>query len=142
MKKMFAILILAIIIVSTTCLVFAAGEVKDLHDASGLKLEYDGKLIDTYDNNKEIGNVTPIESVDEGEDLLYSLDPNLLEDTLSPSPLVTEYIVESGDSETSGIYFMFGHDGDIFLGFVKTENMGSGMLKRLTEFGKYNGVVK
>ena len=141
-KKMMTIAALIfIILVTTVCIVSAVGEIKDLHDASGLKVTDDGKLIDTYDNDKEIGNVTPISSVDEGEELLYNYDPELLKDILSSDPLVTEYNVEdSTNSSNSGIYFMFGHDGDIFLGFV--HSMGNGMLKRITEFGKYNAVVK
>ena len=141
-RTLITILLLAIIAVSTTSLVFAIGDVKDLHEASGLKVLDNGTLVDTYDSDKEIGNITPIESVDEGEDLLYGYDPNLLEDILSSSPLVTEYIVEDTTGTHDGIFLMFGHDGDIFLMFVNTDNMGNGMLKRMTEFCEYQGVVK
>lgn len=143
MKKILTIFFICILAASIICAVSATGKVTDLKDASGLKVTDDGKLIDKYDNNKEIGNVTPIKDVDEGEKIVYGYDPNLIEDYLSTDPLVKEYNVEDKtDSSHSGIYFMFGHNGDIFLGFVKTENMGHGMLKRITEFGKYNAIVK
>ena len=37
---------------------------------------------------------------------------------------------------------MFGHNGDIFLAFVPTDNMGNGMLKRMTNFCKNNAILK
>ena len=143
LKKIMILLVIGLITISTLCVVAAVGKTTDLHDASGLKVLDNGTLLDTYDSNKPIGNITPIESVDDGEKLLYEYDPELIQDTLSTDPLVTEYnVLDVNDPSHSGIYFMFGHDGDIFLGFVKTENMGNGMLKRITEFGEYNGVMK
>lgn len=141
-KKIIGILIVLLIAISTICVVSAIGKTTDLKEAHGLKVESNGNLVDTYHSNKVIGNVTPIESVAAGEEIISSNDPNYLEDTLSANPLVTEYIVEQAPgADEGGIYFMFGHDGNIYLGFVKTENMGNGMLKRMTEFAQYNGVV-
>lgn len=139
---MLMILAIFLIAITAACTVYAMGNAADLHQASGIKIDKE-KLIDTYHDNKEIGNVTPIESVDAGEKIIFACDPNALQDTLSYDPLVTEYIVESTpDDPNGGIYFMFGHDGDIFLAFVHTDNMGKGMLKRMTEFCKYQGVIK
>ena len=136
-NKMFAILLVCVIAVSTACIVFAANPTDELGDDSmnGIEVE-NGKLLD-YQTGEEIGNVTLIESVDDGENLIYSYDPEAIEKTVSDDPLVVEYIVEDGtDSSHSGIYWMFGHDGKIFLAFNPTEKMGDGMLKRMTEFCK------
>ena len=143
MKKIITLLLLMLIAVSAASAVFATGDVKDLKLAHGIDVNDEGKLIDTYHDNKELGNVTPVESVDAGEKIVHSCDANALEDTLSTDPLVSEYIVETTpDDPNGGIFFMFGHDGDIFLAFVHTDNMGNGMLKRMTEFCQYQGVVK
>ena len=136
---MFVLVLVCIIALSTISLAFAIGDVKDLHTAHGIKID-NGKLIDEYHENKEIGNVTPIESVDAGEQMIFQQDPEALQDVLSTDPLVTEYIVDATSAD--GIYFMFGHNGDIFLAFVPTDNMGGSMLKRMTEFCQYQGVVK
>ena len=143
MKKIITLLLLMLIAVSAASVVFATGDVKDLKLAHGIDVNDEGKLIDTYHDNKELGNVTPVESVDAGEKIVHSCDSNALEDTLSTDPLVSEYIVETTpDDPNGGIFFMFGHNGDIFLAFVHTDNMGDGMLKRMTEFCQYQGVVK
>jgi len=136
MLTIFLILLLA---ATAITLVSAAGDVKDLHTAHGIKID-NGKLIDEYNSNKEIGNVTPIESVDAGEKMIFEQDSEALQDVLSADPLVTEYIVDG--TNVDGIYFMFGHDGDVFLAFVPTDNMKAGMLKRMNEFCQYQGVVK
>ena len=137
-KRMLTLLLILVIAATMVSGAYALGNVKDLHTAHGIKID-NGKLIDEYHDNKEIGNVTPIESVDAGEEKIFEQDPNALQDVLSTDPLVTEYIV---DGTADGIYFMFGHDGDVFLAFVPTDNMGGNMLKRMTEFCQYQGVIK
>lgn len=142
MKKLIPILLILLLAISAAGLVSATGNVKDLKLAHGIDVNDEGKLIDTYHDNKELGNVTPVESVDAGEQIVHSCDANALEDTLSADPLVSEYIVETTpDDPNGGIFFMFGHGGDIYLAFVHTDNMGDGMLKRMTEFCQYQGVV-
>lgn len=113
----------------------------DLRDdhTNGIKVE-DGKLINIADN-EEIGTVKLIKDVDEGESEIYGIDPEAIEKYVSSDPLVKEYIVESDDTSKDGIYWMFGHDGDIFLAFNPTEKMGNGMLDRMTEFCKTQGIL-
>lgn len=136
------ILLICIIAASTICCVSAIGSPDDLRSSDSISVK-DGKLIDTAHNNKEIGTVTPLNNVSEGEDLIYKYDAEAIKEYLSNDPLVVEYnVMDQTDSSHNGIYFMFGHDGDIFLAFVPTDNMGNGMLKRMTNFCKNNAILK
>ncbi len=141
-KKIFSILAICILAIGSLAIATAADPTDKLVDdhANGIKVE-DGKLIN-YADNKEIGTVKMINSTDEGEDEIYGYDSEAIEKYVSDKPLVKEYIVEdTTNSSNSGIYWMFGHDGKIFLAFVPTDNMGNGMLDRMTEFCKTQGIL-
>lgn len=141
-KKIFSILAICILAIGSLAIATASDPTDKLVDdhANGIKVE-DGKLIN-YADNKEIGTVKMINSTDEGEDEIYGYDSEAIEKYVSDKPLVKEYIVEdTTNSSNSGIYWMFGHDGEIFLAFVPTENMGNGMLDRMTEFCKTQGIL-
>ena len=71
MKKIITLLLLMLIAVSAASVVFATVDVKDLKLAHGIDVNDEGKLIDTYHDNKELGNVTPVESVDAGEKIVF-----------------------------------------------------------------------
>ena len=136
-RKLLTILLLSIIAVSAMCVVVAADATDELGDdaMNGIKVEK-GKLLD-YQSGDEIGTVKQINSTDEGENEIYGYDSEAIDKIVSDDPLVVEYIVEdTTNSSNSGIYWMFGHDGKIFLAFNPTEKMGDGMLKRMTEFCK------
>lgn len=136
-RKLLTILLLSIIAVSAMCVVVAADATDELGDdaMNGIKVEK-GKLLD-YQSGDEIGTVKQINSTDEGEKEIYGYDSEAIDKIVSDDPLVVEYIVEdTTNSSNSGIYWMFGHDGKIFLAFNPTEKMGDGMLKRMTEFCK------
>ena len=136
------ILLIFIIALSTICCVSALGSPNDLHSSDSISVK-DGKLIDKAHDNKEIGTITPLNSSSEGEKLIYSYDSQAIKDYLSNDPLVVEYnVMDQTDSSHNGIYFMFGHNGDIFLAFVPTDNMGNGMLNRMTNFCKNNAILK
>lgn len=136
-RKLLTILLLSIIAISTICVVVAADATDELGDdaMNGIQVE-NGKLLD-YQSGDEIGTVKQINSTDEGEKEIYGYDSGAIDKIVSDDPLVVEYIVEDGtNSSNSGIYWMFGHDGKIFLAFNPTDKMGDGMLKRMTEFCK------
>ncbi|DBA59566.1 TPA_asm: hypothetical protein CBHJFHIM_00005 [Methanobrevibacter gottschalkii virus vir075] len=136
-RKLLTILLLSIIAVSAMCVVVAADATDELGDdaMNGIKVEK-GKLLD-YQSGDEIGTVKQINSTDEGEKEIYGYDSGAIDKIVSDDPLVVEYIVEdTTNSSNSGIYWMFGHDGKIFLAFNPTDKMGDGMLKRMTEFCK------
>ena len=139
-KKIFTILAICLLAIGSLAIATAADPTDKLSDhREGISVE-DGKLINDADK-KEIGTVKMINSTDEGEDEIYGYDSQAIEKYVSDKPLVKEYIVEdTTNSSNSGIYWMFGHDGKIFLAFVPTENMGNGMLDRMTEFCKAQGV--
>lgn len=141
-KKIILVIAIVIIAISTISCVSALGSPDDLHSSNSIDVK-NGKLIDTAHNDKEIGTVTPLNTSEEGENLINSYDSEAIEKIISNDPLVIQYdVMDKTDSSHNGIYFMFGHNGDVFLAFVPTENMGNGMLKRMTNFCKDNGVLK
>lgn len=141
-KMILAMLAIVIIAVSTIACVSALGSPNDLKSSDSIAVK-DGKLIDMAHDKKEIGTVTPLNSSSEGKDLIKSYDSEAIEKIISNDPLVIQYdVMDKTDSSHNGIYFMFGHNGDVFLAFVPTEHMGNGMLKRMTDFCKNNGVLK
>ena len=140
-KIILMLFVIVIIAISTVTCVSAIGSPDDLHSSNSIDVK-NGKLIDTAHDDKEIGTVTPLNSSSEGEDLIYSYDANAIKQYISDNPLVIQYdVMDNTDSTHDGIYFMFAHDGDIFLAFVPGENM-NGMLKRMTNFCKDNGILK
>ena len=140
---------IVIILIIAAAIVLTNGEEGDPSDPTNALMDdaanhikvVDGKLYDTSNNDKEIGTVKQISSSEEGENEIYSIDPEAVESVVSSDPLVIEYMVESDDPSKDGIYWMFGHKGDIFLAFNPTDDMGNGMIGRMTEFCKNNGLV-
>ena len=100
----------------------------------------DGVLYDTNNDNKEIGTVKQISNVSGGSDEIYSIDPEAIESIVSADPQVIEYMVESDDASKDGVYWIFAHEGDLFLAFNPTDVMGDGMVGRMTEFCTNNGI--
>ncbi len=138
-KIIISILIIGLIVVAGALSVSASNptDILKSDNVNGIEVK-DGKLYSTNKAHTEIGTVKMINSVDEGEKEIYGYDPEAIEKYVSDDPLVKEYIVEDGtDSSHSGIYWMFGKDGKIFLAFNPTDAMKEpNMLKRMTEFCK------
>ena len=134
-----SILIMGLIVVAGALSVSASNptDILKSDNVNGIEVK-DGKLYSTNKAHTEFGTVKMINSVDEGEKEIYVYDPEAIEKYVSDDPLVKEYIVEDGtDSSHSGIYWMFGKDGKIFLAFNPTDAMKEpNMLKRMTEFCK------
>lgn len=136
-KKIIISIIVGLIVVSGALSVSASNPTDILKSYNGIDVK-DGKLYIENSKHTEVGTVKMINSVEEGENEIYGYDSEAIEKYVSDDPLVKEYIVEdSSDSSHSGIYWMFGKDGKIFLAFNPTDAMKEpNMLKRMTEFCK------
>lgn len=146
-SKMICVGVIVIILIVAAAIVLSNGEEGDPSDPTNSLMEsnmikaVDGVLYDTNNDNKEIGTVKQISNVSAGSDEIYSIDPEAIESIVSADPQVIEYMVESDDSSKDGIYWMFAHDGDLFLAFNPTDAMAEGnMLGRMTEFCTNNGI--
>ena len=137
---------IVIILIIAAAIVLTNGEEGDPSDPTNSLMEsnmikaVDGVLYDTNNDNKEIGTVKQISNVSAGSDEIYSIDPEAIESIVSADPQVIEYMVESDDASKDGIYWIFAHDGDLFLAFNPTDVMGDGMVGRMTEFCTNNGI--
>lgn len=135
-----------VILIIAAAIVLSNGEEGDPSDPTNGLMEsnmikaVDGVLYDTNNDNKEIGTVKQINNVSVGSDEIYSIDPEAVETIVSADPQVIEYMVESDDPSKDGIYWMFAHDGELFLAFNPTDVMGNNMAGRMTEFCTNNGI--
>lgn len=135
-----------VILIIAAAIVLSNGEEGDPSDPTNGLMEsnmikaVDGVLYDTNNDNKEIGTVKQINNVSVGSDEIYSIDPEAVETIVSADPQVIEYMVESDDPSKDGIYWMFAHDGELFLAFNPTDVMGNNMVGRMTEFCTNNGI--
>lgn len=135
-KKYLCLIALTIFIIGVTAV--SAADL-GLYDTYNIK-EDNGKLINQDD--QQVGTVKQINTVDQGEKEIYGYDSEAIEKYVSDDPLVKEYIVESSDKSKSGIYWMFGNNGKIYLAFNPTDKMSQpDMLSMMTEFCKDNGIM-